>query len=146
MIKRNLIIWMILVANLIPLDADACSCREISDDLPYEVESAVNSADVVFVGFAESVDLSYKNRVRMIQTTVFHVKDSWKGRHSDRITTRIDVSCCVCGYSFEKGESYLIFGYEERDGYFSTSVCSLTQKLESAEEIIAILEELEVEE
>lgn len=112
-----------LVALFAAPRVDACSCARQPADLVEGVRSAFNRADIVFVGVVEHVRLLDEH----IEETTFYVLRSWKGERVSRVTTRIDVQCCLCGYSFEVGMRYLVYGYgRDTHGFVATSICSRT--------------------
>lgn len=139
---RPLLILSVMCSLLSPRLSYACSCAPPSDSLLDSVESALEQADIVFVGEAENSELSDDDTV---QITTFYVRNSWKGTIANRVITKVVVSCCVCGYHFDVGSTYLVFGYERKDNFYSASICSLTRNLEHATEIIHILERLRAE-
>jgi len=125
--------------------ANACSCLFQDPKDPGVVEEALESADIVFVGAVESAEIDGPPEGeygRMIQTTVFVVKDSWKGETVNRITTRVNVQCCLCGFRFEEDQTYLIFAHEREEGVYTVSVCSLSRTLAEAGDIIRRLDEI----
>ena len=72
--------------------------------------------------------------------TQFNEIESWKGEHGKSFHTRINTMCCMCGYSFQVGESYLLKLYgPDEEGFYTTSVCSRTKPTEDAEEEIDVL-------
>ena len=77
-----------------------------------------------------------------IQTTVFLVQDMWKGDRTNRIITKIDIQCCICGTNFVEGETYLVFAYKGDDEFYSTSICTMTMDKLRASETINILDTL----
>jgi len=112
---------------------------------PGVVEQALEAADIVFVGAVESAEIDGPpdgEYGRSIQTTTFLVQGSWKGEKVNRITTQVNVQCCLCGFRFEEDQTYLIFGYEREDGVYTVSICSLSRTLAEAGDIIRILNEI----
>ena len=56
------------------------------------------------------------------------------------VTTNSDSLGSFCGYSFEEGQDYLIYGYEENEGDpIFTGLCTRTKLLEDAQDEIAVL-------
>lgn len=130
-------------------DAHACSCAAPPEDLTESVTQSLEDADIVFLGNVDSVSTAQeadKHTGAKIQTTTFHVLESWKGEEGTRITTKIDIQCCVCGYRFRKNKEYLVFGYSLEDGNYSTSICSLTGQAARSKKVIEKLRELAAEE
>ena len=64
------------------------------------------------------------------QVTVFEVKKMWKGERSlNKITTKIITTCCLCGYEFEFGKTYLVYALKGsvNENLYVTSICSRTK-------------------
>ena len=146
---RHLTILIALACFLATVESSACSCVPPPEDLKEGVARALERADLVFLGEAENVALDVDKEKKfspMIQTSTFYVLESWKGEKVTRVTTKINIQCCVCGFSFDEGETYLIFGYEREDGFYSTSICSMSNRADRSTEVIEVLRELSVEE
>ncbi len=62
------------------------------------------------------------------------VTNWWKGAAAPQAVVRTIYECCLCGYPFEKDESYLIYVWEDRDGLYRTSFCLRTKPLDEAQE------------
>ena len=123
----------------------ACSCVANDPASIRSVREYYDYADVVFLGKVEETDsaaVQDGGYVKQIQTTTLFVLRSWKGEKSNRIITRIDTQCCICGYSFSEGETHLIFAYETKDGYYTTSICSMSMPESRANDTIALLDEI----
>ena len=116
---------------------DACSCAPRPADLVEGVRGAFTRADCVFVGVVEQVRLVDEH----VEETTFHVLRSWKGERASRVITRINVQCCACGYSFDVGKQYLVYGYErDTDSFVTTSICSRTAPEPKAGDDIEVLD------
>lgn len=101
-----------LVLNSSP--AFACSCSG-----PDPVSEELTQSDAVFMGEA--------SQVRKDQTGItveFMVSKAWKGISTERITVVTADSGASCGYSFEEGEEYLVYGLGKDPT--SVSLCSRT--------------------
>ena len=124
----------------------ACSCYSKSKGEEEDVKSALDEANVVFLGKAFSVQTTppkFDANGEEIQSTIFDVIKSWKGKLGQRVTTRINIQCCVCGIEFQEDYVYLVYGYEtDSQNVYSTSICSRTKARELADRDIEILEQL----
>jgi hypothetical protein len=122
-----------------PAEVFSCSCAPPREDVETDIKVSVGRADVVFLGKAEKVVriATSKEIIKKegydpeIDETTFEVLKSWKGVSSDRIVTRISIVCCLCGYHFEAGKTYLVYATMGDDGAISTSICHRTQPLTS---------------
>ena len=124
---------------------NACSCLYQDPNSPDVVREALDRADVVFAGTAETVEVLADPEVDYgaeYQTTTFLVKNSWKGEKANRIITKVNIQCCICGFSFEQDQTYLVFGYETDEGFYSVSICGLSRTYAEAGDIVRILDEI----
>ena len=122
---------MLILLSLVfyPVQAFSCTC-----DVPDDVTRSLKIADVVFLGKAESVvripprqdALERHGRDFELDETTFTVHDSWKGVRTSQVVSRIYTVCCLCGFEFKAGETYLVYGQMNDDGTISTSICSRT--------------------
>ena len=112
---RNAVLLTIVLVAFGFAEARACSCVPNDPRSTESVREHVEYADVVFLGKVESKETnppeSSSDGLR-IETTTFYVLDSWKGEKANRIVTKINVQCCLCGASFDENENYLVFAYE----------------------------------
>ncbi|MFP5261277.1 MAG: hypothetical protein ACLGJB_05150 [Blastocatellia bacterium] len=65
-----------------------------------------------------------------------------KGSGGDEITASTPLSPAVCGFSFEKDKSYLVYAYRLKEEALGTDTCERARALEGAEEEIKVLEKL----
>lgn len=132
-------------AWLLPLGAWACSCVEVTDDLSYEMRNAFENSDAVVVAKALSITvLPPPDDHDLDIDPEIHVTDlnaiiSFKGDVPPRFQTKIETVCCVCGFTFAEGETYLLFLYEEEDGFYSTNICTRNMFFEDAREAIEVI-------
>ncbi len=131
----------------------ACSC--MFEDLPLEesVGKSLSGASSVVLAKAIYVE---ENETRVPSDepiapgtdlggdiTQFEEIQSWKGVHGKSFHTKINTMCCMCGYSFREGESYLLYlSGPDEEGYYSTSTCSRTRPRYGADEEIEVLNRL----
>ena len=121
-------IAVVLFFILVPSPARACSCV---GGIP--ICETFWKTPVVFAG--EVIDISPEidaasfadRRVR------FTVERVWRGSASGTIDVMTSGSSASCGYSFQRGERYLVFTYD-RGGTLWTGLCSATKRLVNAKE------------
>ncbi|TRW49444.1 hypothetical protein FM042_00845 [Aliidiomarina halalkaliphila] len=122
--------------------AMACSCAFHEGTLEEAVMDAYQGAVVVVLATAERIERlepregdawnqelgAHRRTYHDRQKTHFVTKQTWKGDHGPTFTTDIVTACCLCGYVFREGQTYLLYLYgPNEDGYFSTSTCSRTK-------------------
>ena len=96
-----------------------------SDDPDQTISVAYKSYPAIFLGTAETVTMlpgSYE-----FQETVFSVHKVWKGDIGQTITTKVSLLGFNCGFEFEQGVTYLVFGDLGDDG--SSAVYSYSHTL-----------------
>lgn len=128
----------------------ACSCAFEDNSLEDAVKKSLHTASSVVLARA----IHIKENENTFSTddpippgadmggdiTQFNEIQSWKGEHGKSFHTRINTMCCMCGYSFQEGKSYLLYLYgPNKEGFYSTSVCSRTKPAGDAEKEIDIL-------
>ncbi|RUO38589.1 hypothetical protein CWE13_02790 [Aliidiomarina shirensis] len=144
---------LILFGFFMPSVGLACSCY--FDNLPLEesVNRSFNDASAVVLAKVLSIetyggksasDEGYISRSDIeIEITQFRTLQSWKGEHGETFKTRINTACCMCGYAFSSGASYLLYLYGPDDeGYYAASTCSRTTRATNADEEIEVLNRL----
>jgi hypothetical protein len=102
----------------------ACSCRP-----PQAPKEALKDADAVFSG--QVVDIEETNEGINSLKVRFDVSRVWKGPETPITIVNTAMQGTACGYSFKKGEKYLVYAYK-RDGLFHTGVCTRTKLLSNA--------------
>jgi hypothetical protein len=100
--------------------AFACSCSK-----PNPVSEELEQSDAVFMGEASQV-----KRDQTGITVEFKVSKAWKGVFTERVAVVTADSGASCGYSFEEGKEYLVYGLGK--GPASVSLCSRTAPVEEA--------------
>ncbi|HWP42272.1 MAG TPA: hypothetical protein VNO14_03480 [Blastocatellia bacterium] len=63
---------------------------------------------------------------------VFEVERAWKGIEKKTVSVFTSSQSSACGYGFKRGESYLVYASEGREGRLITSICSRTRLLKDA--------------
>ncbi|MBF2734655.1 MAG: hypothetical protein ISN26_00925 [Betaproteobacteria bacterium AqS2] len=123
--------------------AHACSCVPPSDDLEADIRWAFEHADAVVVAKAVSVERQPQGPDDEIDfeidITELSAAVSFKGDAPAVLRTKITTVCCVCGFSFTEGETYLLFLNEEEDGFYSTHICTRNMLFEDARAAIDII-------
>jgi hypothetical protein len=105
----------------------ACSC-----DLPLgksekeRVKKAKVTSDAIFVGKLVRLVEPKKDDGSFTGEVIaeFEVKRAWKGITSSRVTIYTTNICCICGYEFSEGATYIVFAYGKEK--LSTSRCMRT--------------------
>jgi hypothetical protein len=120
-----------------PAHAFSCSCVEPLENVAEDIAVSYKNADVVFLGKAEKVvrvpaqkeTLEKEGYDPKLDDTTFKVLDSWKGVNTAHVVSRISTVCCLCGYKFEAGKTYLIYAEIKEGGTIYTSICNRTMPL-----------------
>lgn len=122
----------------------ACSCIPELD-----VALALDQSDAVFAG--RVVGLQLTSRLSWDPSVSFATEDLvvrvaasswWKGAPNVYATVYTAFTCCACGFSFEIGESFLIYA-DLVDGVLRTSTCTRTSLLSAASEDLVVLGDLQ---
>jgi len=117
-----------------PEQAHACSCA-----MPRSTQESIDTTDVIFSGTVEDVRMSGEWEFEVSMT----VDEDWKGLETSErgeLTVYTAKDSAACGYAFEEGEEYLVYGYrDEESGEVSVGLCSATKPLDQAEEDLALL-------
>lgn len=156
-VKRNKWIFSILFLIQLPISAQACRCQRPSPDLNDAVSKQFTANGVIFLGDVLSImqktpSTHHSNETDYISInsissekdiTVFNVRQLWKGDNSLSKSIILIDRRTDCTYRFKIGKSYLVYAYgPDKEGYFSTSVCSLTTTADKANPQIKILNTL----
>ena len=135
---------MALVANV----AWACKCNWGNLEPREGYAEMIAAVDAVTLATAIEVktDYSFGNWPDLgTKLTKFEPQRTWKGDFHHSFQTKIDTNCCVCGVSFEVGQTYVLFLHgPDAEGYYSTSSCARARirHHQSMEDEILILDEL----
>ena len=149
-VKKMKYFFALILVSL-SLHSFGCSCGMQPQELEEGVIRAYKNASSVLLAQAVSIQdgklpagwNSNEDAMYEGQTTHFSTIESWKGIHGKQLYTQIVTACCMCGMMFEQGKIYLLYLYgPNKDGYFSTSICSRTTHVENAEEEINFLRKL----
>ncbi|MBE9062142.1 hypothetical protein [cf. Phormidesmis sp. LEGE 11477] len=117
-------VGLFLVAGAVlikPGPAYACRCV-----LPESASIGRDASTAVFTGEVVSITPSENG-----YTVDFSVSEHWKGTEAETVRVRTAVSSAACGYTFDVGQSYLVYAVgEETD--LSVNICGRTAPLDNA--------------
>src|SRR3989338_7735567 len=132
--------------------AQACLCAFPDPDPQKMVEKAWEEYDVIFSGEVTSVSKTKYDDDGMVPpipyaTSIFlQVFQNWKGINQGQSQViRTGDGEFDCGYTFQKGERYLVYAQKYDVSDFITSGCGPTKKLVDASEDIKYLNKLSSE-
>jgi len=139
---------LLLLASLsvFPLRLSGCTCADIG---PACQAAWGKGVDAIFLGKVEKIEAaagstgmpgtaaSMTASIGTVKVTV-SVEEIYRGTAGKSIDVYTAASSASCGYSFVKGERYVVFAWSS-DGRLSVSLCSATRPAKYAEEDIAYL-------
>jgi hypothetical protein len=113
--------------------ASACSCVP-----PPAPQEAMKTAAAVFEGTVTAVD-----RKGETLTVTLTARRAWKGIDAPEVTVQTAGDGAMCGVTFEKGKSYLVYTHPRDDpkSPLRTGLCTRTTHVEQAKEDLAALGE-----
>ena len=128
-----------------PARADACSCMSFGPPCQaYWKTHAVFDATVVDVGPTITPEpVAGDPHPMSLRRITVDVHRSWKGASTGRLDITTGPEESACGYTFKKGERYLVFAFHGRNGHLQTSICTLTQPYTGAAPALRFLASLE---
>ncbi len=97
---------------LVSFQCVSCADTYLSPD---SVQEAYNSADAVFIGEIEDIQVA-RRRFFVFPaeyTLMLSVKKAWKGVSKENVVIRTGGHRGDCGSAFKKGESWLVFVYDK---------------------------------
>ena len=131
-----------LILLVTPQVAAACSCIGYEDaEEGYRVQAQL--ADVIFQGRVETIETDEEERTRM---SFMSVEKYWKGNEDAFVEVHTAMESAACGIDFLIGETYIVFASENEDGDIETGLCSGTMNQDRAADLIAFLNENDIEE
>ena len=114
--------------------ASACSCAEPPTSLQNLVKRAKQQSSHVFLALATDVLDEGPDRA-----VIFRVERSWKpGSAPLQVEVRTAAAAEACGYRFEVGKRYLVYGRTEA-GVLRTDICTRTKEAAAAKDDLRIL-------
>ena len=126
-IRRCVTVFVLtLTLGLIEIGANsrgfACECKRNNS-----VEQEFSDSKSVFV--AKVIEIKDSKPDAFV---TLRVEKMWKGVKTETIVVLTDNRGKGCGYIFNKGERYLVYAFEDRDGALRTDVCTRTADVNSA--------------
>ena len=147
---RRLPLALLILALFSSLDVQACSC--VGRD-PFRQQ--FERADAVFVGrvvgvkdrfhvfrrlwmyFLDATGRDYERHYGYAYT--FSVERVWRGPGARTVTILTGRGGGDCGYPFERGRDYLVYGYRNDSDVWSTDICTRTSEVADAAEDLSLL-------
>jgi hypothetical protein len=122
----------------------ACSCEPIDRELSVEedIELRLKKFDAVFSGKVlriKNLKVSADNPFPSAKVTL-KVLETWKGIKTKKIT--VFTYTTDCGFKFEAGESYLVYGNRQKNNLVELHRCTSTKKLSFAENELKVINKL----
>ncbi|MBA3533204.1 MAG: hypothetical protein H0T73_14890 [Ardenticatenales bacterium] len=137
-LTRILFVFVLLTSFTLVTAQPSYACSCMMSPAPAQ---AMTESEAVFQGRATQVPPSgdMMGSVDPLMVT-FEVSQVWKGPVEPVMTIRTAASSASCGYTFEEGQEYVVYG-RAVDGWLEASLCSRTAPLANAAEDIAALGE-----
>ncbi len=130
---RWLLVFLIGLASFAQTsEARACSCMRLT---PSE---GLSSSYAVFTGEVTKIEPNTATKFGGVEITL-QVKKVWKGDIGEQVQVRTAGSSAACGYSFVKGETYLLYADRDEADPMRVSLCSRTALVASAQEDLDFL-------
>ena len=126
--RLNIVFISLLIGLSLP-----CDC-----DLTPTPENGFEMADVVFSGQVIQIVEDWDNYFNEVSISVSYL---WKGEIANEVLILTGIDDGLCGYSFEIGLDYLIYGYYSGNEIW-TDICTRTNLLEYANEDLDYLNQL----
>lgn len=129
--KRNTIIGIVAATLLLFAVNTAMACSCVLPDRNKSVKRLVTEAKgasvAVFVG--KVIDIRYSDEKMGVQPlrmfAKFEVTGQWKGSVPQIVEVSTANICCICGVSFQKGETYIVYA-NGTSAELSANSCSRT--------------------
>lgn len=130
---RWLLVFLIGLAGFTQTsEARACSCMKLT---PSE---GLTSSYAVFTGEVTTIEPNTATRFGGVEITL-RVKKVWKGDIGAQVKVRTAGSSAACGYSFAKGETYLVYADRDEADPMRVSLCSRTALIANAQDDLDFL-------
>ncbi|MGB5372929.1 MAG: hypothetical protein WBN15_04030 [Polyangiales bacterium] len=130
---RWLLVFFIGLASFAQTsEARACSCMKVT---PSE---GLSASYAVFTGEVTEIEPNTATRFGGIEITL-RVTRVWKGDIGEQVEVRTAGNSAACGYSFVKGETYLVYVDRDEAEPMRVSLCSRTSLVASAQEDLDFL-------
>ncbi|WP_020618528.1 stalk domain-containing protein [Paenibacillus daejeonensis] len=122
---------------LMPQQADACSCMP-----PSGPAEEMEKKEFVFSGtVTEIVEPAEIQSSGDPVAVHFDVDTVWKGEIGAQTEVSTPFSSATCGFYFEVGQAYIVYGSVTEEGTQQVVLCSRTAPLEQATEDLSVLGE-----
>ncbi len=109
-----------------PRAALACSCQLSPKPLKTQVKQAFGASAAIFSG--EVLDISRDPNSEGRLLVKIKVTENWKGKTAAEVLISTEEQSSMCGYTFEVGNTYLIYAYGSNAAGLSTTNCSRTAR------------------
>lgn len=134
--KLLLVATSLFLLNTSP--ASACSCLPTTPQQSLDRSSTVFSGKVIDIVQPNPRNTTYSTPADSQVKVKFEVAKVWKGKTGRQLIVTTSDSSASCGYSFQKGEAYLVYA-SSQDGKVETGLCSGTKPLSQARADLAVL-------
>ncbi len=125
--KVPIVLIAIVAVLLSPRDALACSCV---GDVP--LCQSFWQADAVFAGEVLSFEKTDPKQLFSRRIARIRVERVWRGEVTGVVEVSTGAGGGDCGYSFRKGEKYVIYANKGAEAKLSTNICTPTKLLSKA--------------
>lgn len=101
-------------------------------------EEAIATADALFEGTVTAISSNTETDFggRAVALTI---ERAWKGVSGSSVTVATASNSAACGYPFQVGETYLVYGYRSKAGKLQVSLCSRTTPIGDAKAQLKLL-------
>lgn len=128
----SFVILLSCMSLVLPSKSYACSCALQTDPI-----KAVEQSKAVFSGKVLAIEPKVLDINGILDHKIavhFEVEATWKGMNETQAIVLTNLGEPSCGYTFQLGETYLVFAYDYdfKENMLQTSSCSLTKKLTDA--------------
>ncbi len=114
------------ISGLTAKSAYACSCAVESS-----FSDKLERAEAVFSGKVIAIRPAMISSEWNAQQVTLDVQQGWSEGVHQRMSVETSGESAACGYTFEKGSSYIVYAYNNEGGALATSACSGNYKLSS---------------
>ena len=124
------------LAIIFPEKTYACTCAR------HDPQEAIKNAEAVFAGKVLNIIRKQEGIVGTISyrdINLFEVQETWKGINQSQVIVNDNGHEESCGFNFEKGKTYLVYTYKNKDDGLDTSYCSRTAEISKAGEDLNLL-------
>jgi hypothetical protein len=137
MVKKAAVWALALTLGFSAADvALACSCAPLPPP-----QEARDQATAVFTGTVVSITPDATGNYNLVR---FQLDRVWKGAKCRELVVSTGLSDLNCGYTFQVGQTYLVYAYEDnsvRGARLNTNLCSRTRPVAEANEDLSALGE-----